>query len=143
MIIERLTELSDKTTESLVQLMIQLAPDSKPLTEEYLQEIVDLPNIYLFVAKQEDLIIGSFTLVLYKIPTGLKVSVEDVVVDVSMRGQKVGEKMIRFALDYAHTELGVSKVDLTSSPSRVAANVLYQKLGFVKRDTNVYRFEFN
>lgn len=143
MIIERLTELSDKTTESLAQLMIQLAPDSKPLTEKYLQEIVDLPNIYLFVAKEKDLIIGSFTLVLYKIPTGLKVSVEDVVVDVSMRGQKIGEKMIQFAIDYAHTELRVSKVDLTSNPSRVAANVLYQKLGFVKRDTNVYRFEFN
>ncbi|QIK53732.1 GNAT family N-acetyltransferase [Dysgonomonas sp. HDW5B] len=140
--IERLTRVSDDIVESLGQLMVQLAPDCKPLTGEYLQEIIDLPNIFLFVAKQGDQIVGTFSLVLYKIPTGLKASLEDVVVDVSMRGQKIGEKMIEFALEYANTQLEVSKLDLTSSPYRVAANALYRKLGFELRDTNVYRFEF-
>lgn len=140
--IERLTRVSDDVVESLGQLMVQLAPDCKPLTGEYLQEIIDLPNIFLFVAKQEDQIVGTFSLVLYKIPTGPKASVEDVVVDASMRGQKIGEKMIEFALEYANTQLEVSKLDLTSSPYRVAANALYKKMGFEQRDTNVYRFEF-
>ncbi len=140
--IERLTRVSDDVVESLGQLMVQLAPDCKPLTGEYLQEIIDLPNIFLFVAKQGDQIVGTFSLVLYKTPTGLKASLEDVVVDVSMRGQKIGEKMIEFALEYANTQLDVSKLDLTSSPYRVAANALYRKLGFELRDTNVYRFEF-
>lgn len=140
--IERLTRVSDDVVESLGQLMVQLAPDCKPLSGEYLQEIIDLPNIFLFVAKQGDQIVGTFSLVLYKIPTGLKASLEDVVVDVSRRGQRIGEKMIEFALEYANTQLEVSKLDLTSSPYRVAANALYRKLGFELRDTNVYRFEF-
>ena len=140
--IERLSRVSDDVVESLGQLMVQLAPDCKPLTGEYLQEIIDLPNIFLFVARQEDQIVGTFSLVLYKIPTGLKASLEDVVVDISMRGQRIGEKMIEFALEYANTQLEVSKLDLTSSPYRIAANALYKKLGFELRDTNVYRFEF-
>lgn len=139
--IERLTELSDEITESLGKLMIQLSPDCKLLTKAYLQEILDLPNVFLFLAIQEEQIIGTFTLVLYKIPTGAKASIEDVVVDANRRGQKIGENMIRFAIDYANTQLGVTKIDLTSSPSRIAANALYQKIGFVKRETNVYRFE--
>lgn len=141
MIIERLTELSDEITDSLGRLMIQLTPDCKAPTTNYLQEILDLPNVFLFLAKEQEQIIGTFSLILYKIPTGLKVSIEDVVVDTSMRGQKVGEKIIQFAIEYANTQLGVAKIDLTSNPSRIAANALYQKLGFVKRDTNVYRFE--
>lgn len=139
--IERLTYVSDEVVKSLGKLMIQLASDCKLPTKEYLQQVVELPNIFLFLAKEDEQVIGTFTLVLYKIPTGLKLSVEDVVVDASRRGQKIGEKMLRFAIDYAGTELGVSKIDLTSSPSRVAANALYLKLGFVRRETNVYRLE--
>lgn len=141
MIIERLTELSNDIVSTLGELMIQLAPDCKPPTREYLQEVLDLSNIYLFVAKVDDRVIGTFSLVLYKIPTGMKVSIEDVVVDASMRGQKVGEKMLTFAVEYARNTLGVEKIDLTSNPSRVSANALYQKIGFRKRETNVYRYE--
>lgn len=141
MIIERLTELSDEVVNSLGELMVQLASDSKHPTKEYLQEVLDIPNTFLFVARVEGRIIGTFSLVLYKIPTGMKVSVEDVVVDASMRGQKVGEKLITFAVEYARNTLGVQKIDLTSNPSRVAANALYQKIGFKNRETNVYRYE--
>lgn len=141
MIIERLTELSDEIVNSLGDLMIQLAPGSKPPTKEHLQEVLDLSTIYLFVAKVEDRIVGTFSLVLYKIPTGRKISIEDVVVDESMRGQKIGEKMITFAVEYARNTLGVEKIDLTSNPSRISANALYQKIGFKNRETNVYRYE--
>lgn len=139
--IKRLLHISDEIVDSLGRLMLQLAPESEAPAKEYLQEIVDLPNVFLFVADIEGRVVGTFTLVLYKIPTGLKVSVEDVVVDAAMRGQKIGVKMIQFAINYADTGLGASKIDLTSSPHRVAANALYQKLGFEQRDTNVYRFE--
>lgn len=139
--IEQLLNISDEITDSLGSLMLQLAPGSKVPAKEYLQEIVDLPNVFLFVANLETKIVGTFTLVLFKIPTGLKVSIEDVVVDSTVRGQKIGERMIRFAIDYVNTELGASKIDLTSSHHRVAANALYRKLGFEQRDTNVYRFE--
>lgn len=139
--IERLTELSDEIVESLRKLIIQLAPNSSLPTKEYLQEILNSPDMFLFLVKEGELIVGTFSLVLYKIPTGIKASIEDVVVDISMRGKKIGEKMILFAIAYAKTQLGVRKIDLTSSPSRVAANALYQKLGFKKRETNVYRFE--
>lgn len=140
--IERLTKLSDIVVHSLEDLMIQLAPDSAKPTREYLQQILDLPNVYLFVAKIDNCIIGTFTLILYKIPTGMKVSVEDVVVHSEMRGNKIGEQMILFALEYAYQTLNVKKIDLTSSPSRISANALYQKVGFKKRETNVYRYEF-
>lgn len=140
--IERLTKLSDIVVHSLGDLMIQLAPDSAKPTREYLQQILDLPNVYLFVAKIDNCIIGTFTLILYNIPTGMKVSVEDVVVHSDMRGKKLGEQMILFALEYAYQILNVKKIDLTSSPSRISANALYQKVGFKKRETNVYRYEF-
>ncbi len=141
MIIERLSELTDEAVKSLSQLMVQLSPTCKPLTKDYLQDILDLPNVFLFLAKRDGLIIGTLSLVLYKIPTGVKASIEDVVVDAGARGQKVGEKMIAFAIEYANTRLAVTKLDLTSSPDRIAANALYQKLGFLKRSTNVYRLE--
>jgi ribosomal protein S18 acetylase RimI-like enzyme len=52
----------------------------------------------------------------------------------------VGEALNRFALDIARRE-GCKTVDLTSRPSREAANRLYERLGFAARDTNVWRFE--
>ena len=80
------------------------------------------------------------TLVLFRIPTGLRAWIEDVVVDASARGAGVGEALNRFALDQARSA-GATTVDLTSRPSREAANRLYRRLGFVQRETNVYRYE--
>ena len=75
---------------------------------------------------------------LNKIPTGNKVWIEDVVVDSSARGKGVGEALIQFAVAYVKDQ-NITSINLTSSPDRVAANKLYQKLGFIKRQTNVYR----
>ena len=77
---------------------------------------------------------------LYPIPTSLRGVIEDVVVDSEVRGHGIGEKLSRFALDLAKAR-GATRVDLTSRPSRVAANRLYQRIGFVARDTNVYRYD--
>ena len=88
------------------------------------------------------MIIGTFSLAIYVIPTGKKAIVEDVVVDATKRGLRIGENMIRFAIEYA-TAVGVRKIELTSNPQRVAANTLYKKMGFQKRDTNFYRLDIS
>ncbi len=99
------------------------------------------PATVLFVAREADgPILGSLTLALFRIPTGLRAWIEDVVVDEAARGKGVGAALNEAALDHARA-VGARTVDLTSRPSREAANRLYQRLGFVERDTNVYRFE--
>jgi ribosomal protein S18 acetylase RimI-like enzyme len=80
------------------------------------------------------------TLVVFRIPTGLRAWIEDVVVDEGARGRGVGAALNQAAIRLAG-EHGARTVDLTSRPSREVANRLYSRLGFVPRETNVYRFE--
>jgi ribosomal protein S18 acetylase RimI-like enzyme len=91
------------------------------------------------VARVDGVIVGSLTLVLYRIPTGLKAWIEDVVVDEAARGLGVGEALNLAALEEARRH-GAKYVSLSSRPSRDAANRLYQRLGFAERNTNVYRY---
>jgi ribosomal protein S18 acetylase RimI-like enzyme len=95
----------------------------------------------MFIARSVDTgqIIGSLTLALFRIPTGMRAWIEDVVVDEAARGQGVGAALNHAALERARRE-GARTVDLTSRPTREAANRLYKRLGFVQRETNVYRF---
>jgi ribosomal protein S18 acetylase RimI-like enzyme len=92
------------------------------------------------LAKVDGVIVGSLTLVIFHIPTGIRAWIEDVVVDVDARGKGVGEALNKFALAEAKRQ-GATTVDLTSRPSREAANRLYQRLGFKARETNVYRYD--
>ena len=94
----------------------------------------------MFIARVDGVIVGSLTLVLYRIATGLKAWIEDVVVDEAARGHGVGEALNHAALDAARAH-GAKAVSLTSRPSRAAANRLYQRIGFSPRDTNVYRYD--
>jgi ribosomal protein S18 acetylase RimI-like enzyme len=120
-------------------LIPQLSSSNPPPTQEQLQKIVSSDSTFLLLAKLDGRIVGSLTLALFQIPTGLRAWIEDVVVDVSVRGAGVGEALNAFAIDESRKR-GATTVDLTSRPSREAANRLYQRLGFVQRDTNVYRF---
>jgi ribosomal protein S18 acetylase RimI-like enzyme len=102
--------------------------------------MVGSPAITLLVAYSDaGEIIGSLTLAMFRIPTGLRAWIEDVIVDGSQRGQGTGEALTRRALEVAK-EAGATTVDLTSRPSREAANRLYQRIGFERRETNVYRY---
>ena len=87
---------------------------------------------------EEDHIAGCATLCVYDSPTGQKASLEDVVVSSKNRGQGLGELLVQHVIEYARRELGNVDIHLTSRPHRVAANKLYQKLGFEKRETNAY-----
>jgi ribosomal protein S18 acetylase RimI-like enzyme len=137
--IEVATEVTAEVVDAFARLIPQLSRSNPPPTRERLAEIVDSPATDLLVAYDDDgMIVGSLTLALFRIPTGLRAWIEDVVVDEAARGQGVGEALNRAALDRAR-EAGATTVDLTSRPSREAANRLYQRLGFEPRETNVYR----
>lgn len=98
------------------------------------------PNSVLFLATIDGSIVGSLTLALYAIPTGLKAWIEDVVVDEAASGQGIGEALNQAAIEEARRR-GSKDVSLTSRPSREAANRLYQRIGFERRETNVYRYK--
>ena len=133
-------EVTDELVEAFQYLVPQLSSSSPAPTREELQEIVDSPAVILLMAREEGKLVGSLSLVVFRVPTGVRAWIEDVVVDESMRGKGIGEALTRAALSTAK-ELGVKQVDLTSRPAREAANRLYQRVGFQPRQTNVYRYK--
>jgi len=142
MIIERVTQVTDELEAAFVRLMPQLSSSNPAPTRAQLAEMVDSPAITLLIARDPDArgeIVGSLTLAMFRIPTGRRAWIEDVVVDSAQRGKGIGEALTREALRVAQ-EAGATTVDLTSRPSREAANRLYQRIGFEKRETNVYRY---
>ena len=133
------TRVDDALVDAFRTLIPQLSRSSPPPSAATLQEIVGSPDAVVFVARQDDHIVGTLTLVLYRIPTGTKAWIEDVVVDDSARGHGVGEALNRAAIaEAAHR--GAKNVSLTSRSSREAANRLYRRLGFEPYDTNLYRY---
>ena len=135
------TVVDDELVDAFVRLTPQLSSSSPPPSRAELAEIVGSPATVLFVAREADgPILGSLALALFRIPTGLRAWIEDVVVDETARGKGVGAALNEAALDHARA-VGARTVDLTSRPSREAANRLYRRLGFVERATNVYRFD--
>ncbi len=138
--ITRVVEVTDEICEAFIFLVPQLSTSSQIPGKDQLQEIAD--NDSLFIARDPGKggkIVGSLTLATFRIPTGVRAWIEDVVVDEGARGQGIGEALTRAALARA-AELGARTVDLTSRPSREAANRLYQRVGFRLRESNLYRY---
>lgn len=138
------TVVDDELVAAFERLIPQLSSSNPPPAEDQLRKIVESPATLLLVARDDasGQIVGSLTLALFRIPTGLRAWIEDVVVEGEARGRGVGEALNQFALERAR-EAGATTVDLTSRPSREAANRLYQRLGFVPRETNVYRYDLD
>jgi ribosomal protein S18 acetylase RimI-like enzyme len=122
------------------RLIPQLSASSTPISAQELEEIIESDTTVLFAARSGQEIVGLLTLAIFRIPTGVRAWIEDVVVDNQARGKGVGDALNRAALAEAERR-GAKTVDLTSRPSREAANRLYQRLGFKQRDTNVYRYD--
>ena len=137
-------EVDEELIEAFVRLTPQLSSSSPPPGADELAAIVASPATVLFVAKDIDSggIVGTLTLALFRIPTGLRAWIEDVVVDDSVRGRGVGAALTETAMERARRE-GAKTVDLTSRPSRKAANRLYKRVGFEQRETNVYRVKLD
>lgn len=137
--IEAATVVDDELVEAFARLIPQLSSSSPPPGHDELAALVDGDDTVVFVARVNATIVGSLTLAFYRIPTGLKAWIEDVVVDDAARGHGVGRALNEAALDEARRR-GAKNVSLTSRPSREAANRLYQRIGFERYDTNLYRY---
>jgi ribosomal protein S18 acetylase RimI-like enzyme len=137
--VEKATQASDELVQAMQKLIPQLSSSNAPPSLSELNEIIASESSVLFVARVENQIVGSLTLATFRIPTGIRAWIEDVVVDESARGHGVGEALNRAALNEAKRR-GAITVELTSRPSREAANRLYLRMGFVVRATNVYRY---
>lgn len=132
----------DELTDAFARLVPQLSRSNPPPTRDEVAQLLAAPVTSQFVARDTDdggRIVGVATLVVFRIPTALRAWIEDVITDEAARGQGIGEALTRVMLDRAR-DLGCATVDLTSRPSREAANRLYRRVGFEQRETNVYRF---
>ena len=138
--IEIAEQVDDELVAAFEMLIPQLSSSSPPPSREVLRELVDAPDTVVFLARVDGSIVGSLTLAFYRIPTGQKAWIEDVVVDDAARGHGVGRLLNEAALHEAR-DRGAKNVSLTSRPSREAANRLYQRIGFQERVTNLYRYE--
>jgi ribosomal protein S18 acetylase RimI-like enzyme len=138
-VVEQATIANAELIEAFQRLIPQLSSSNPPPTQEELAEIIAAPSTVLFIARLDEHIVGTLTLATFRIPTGVRAWIEDVVVDSAARGHGVGEALNQAAILEAHHR-GAITVDLTSRPSRETANRLYQRIGFVARDTNVYRY---
>jgi ribosomal protein S18 acetylase RimI-like enzyme len=137
-VVEELTAAGAEDLASLTALIPELSSSAPTLTGAELDAIVASPATVLFVARRAERVVGSLTLVVFRAPTGPRAWIEDVVVAASERGGGIGAALVRAALERASAS-GARTVDLTSRPSREAANRLYVRLGFEQRQTNVYR----
>jgi ribosomal protein S18 acetylase RimI-like enzyme len=126
----------------LNDLLPQLLSSASPLTAADVNSIIQSQSSRLLMAKMDGRYVGSLTLTTVSIPTGIRAWIDDVVVSEKVRGMGVGSRLIEHALGLAEA-LGARTVDLTSRPSRSAANALYKKLGFELRETNVYRYKIS
>ena len=155
MSVELIEQSSPELVAAMERLIPQLSRSAKPLTAQQTQSLVDQASVYLFVFRTDKpviaadgneveagTILGMLSLATFAIPTGVRAWVEDVVVDAGTRGMGAGQQLVEAAVAHAQ-KIGARTVDLTSRPSREAANRLYRRCGFELRETNVYRYASN
>lgn len=134
-------EFDSAYVDVINKLLRQLTLSSVQFTDADLQMMISSGSSHLFLLSYEGEIAGMLTVGSYKTPTGQKHWVEDVVVDQNFRGKALGHKLIEHAIGYVGS-LGNSTLMLTSNPARIAANQLYQSVGFEPKQTNVYKMTF-
>ncbi len=132
-----LRTFSPRYLQAIQSLTMELLNEPYELSEAYLQEIVESENSHLFLLLEEEVVMGMLTVAIYKTPTGIRAWIEDVAVDKQARGRGYGRQLMLHAIDFAKS-MSASTLMLTSRPARVAANKLYQSLGFEQKETNVY-----
>ena len=137
-VIETVQQVTDELVAAFERLLPQLSRNAVALDHDALRTLATWNGNRLLVARVDGRIVGTLTLAMFPIPTGLRAWIEDVVVDDAARGHGVGAALTREAIRLAE-DAGARTVDLTSRPSRDAANRLYERLGFTRRDSHVYR----
>lgn len=137
--IVKLTSVDEKACREINALLSQLGKNLE-CSLEHLRNVVEDQHTELLVAREDNSIVGMATLALVVKPAGVVADLEDVVVDESERGKGLGRALCEKAIESARSR-DVRSIRLTSRPERVAANQLYQKLGFERKETNVYHLE--
>ena len=128
--------------DAFQRLIPQLTNNNPPPSLNNLTDLVRDASSTLMVARDDhDKIVGALTLTVYRVPTGIRSIIEDVIVDTSARGQGIGDSLMKYAINLAR-EKGAQNISLTSNPLREAANRLYLRVGFKKRETNAYQYKF-
>ncbi|MGH9150190.1 MAG: GNAT family N-acetyltransferase [Acidimicrobiales bacterium] len=141
MAVEEVTEVTAELVGAFARLVPQLSSSAPPPGADGLAEMVAHPGTTLFLARDNDgTIVGAMALAVFRIPTGVRAHIEDVIVDGEARGRGAGAALVRSAVAKAE-RAGACTVDLTSRPHREAANRLYARCGFTQRDTNVWRLD--
>jgi ribosomal protein S18 acetylase RimI-like enzyme len=132
-----LHHLSSEVMDAFTRLIPQLTDISPPSAAE-MEDMLQDDSVHIYLARDEGSIVGTLTLIVFRTPSGVHAWIEDVVVDADARGKGVGEALSRTAIGRAR-HLGARSVNLTSRPFRESANHLYQRIGFQKRESNLYR----
>jgi len=140
--IEELREVTDEVVDAFATLLPQLSSSAKPLDAAAIKDVVSSSSVTVLLARSDTKIIGTLSLVIFRIPTGVRAWIEDVVVDTAAGRQGTGTALVRAAIDIARAA-GARTLDLTTRPSRVAAGNLYERAGFQQRETRVYRYTFD
>lgn len=140
--VTEITKYDDSIVDVLRKLLPQLSKSADTPSTGLTRQIIESDSSRLLIAREDDIVLGMLTIVIFPIPSGVRAWIEDVVVDEAGRGKGVGEALNQRALQLAKEE-GARTVDLTSRPSRAAANRLYKRIGFIPRETNIYRYEIS
>ena len=127
--------------EAMQRFLDQLTTNPMTLTEEMFRQLLASMNSHLFFLMKDEQIAGMLTVGIYHSPTGGKAWIEDVVVDEAFRGQGLSKLLVAHAIEFTKSQ-GIPSLMLTSNPKRIAANKLYQAMGFGRKETNVYRMKF-
>ncbi len=139
--LEIVTKADEEIYEAFQRLVPQLTDNNPPPSLNDLADLVRDTSSTLIIARNDNNdIVGALTLAVYRVPTGIRSVIEDVIVDISTRGEGVGEALMLRAIELAR-EKGAGNISLTSNPMRVAANKLYLRVGFMKRETNAYQMK--
>ena len=136
----RPTDFRQSHYDAVVRLLGQLTTRDITFTEGDYRRLIESSNSSLFLLLDGDTVTGMLTVGTYLSPTGSKAWIEDVVVDTACRGRGLGRQLVAYAIDYCRLQ-GIETLYLTSNPKRIAANALYQSLGFERKETNLYRMK--
>ena len=137
----KIQSYSTEYHEAMQRFLDQLTTNPMTLTEEMFRQLLASPNSHLFFLMKDKQTAGMLTVGIYHSPTGGKAWIEDVVVDETFRGQGLSKLLVAHAIEFTKSQ-GIPSLMLTSNPKRIAANKLYQAMGFERKETNVYRMKF-
>ena len=134
--IEELRSYSPQDLADLDALMHELSATSF-CNEELLNNAMNDANVHVYVMRDEGHIVATGTLCIKHTLEFAIADIESVVVSAKCRGRGYGKELMTAMIEAAK-KMNVHHIQLTSNPARVAANRLYQELGFERYETNYY-----